>query len=99
MPIKNVTETDVIDMVKRLRTHINALDNIHWLASKLEYIQDEAVQKSILNTMSAADSSANVAAELLRDIENSDTYRDILLKYTTELTHRMEHRLGRNQKV
>ena len=46
--MKNLSDTDVIDIVKRIRQHINALDNIHWLSSKLDSFDDKDVVRNPL---------------------------------------------------
>ena len=76
-----VSETDLIDIVKRLRSHINQLDNIHFLANKCNIIQDNVVNISINNIVVGSDELANNTAKFLRLIESSDLYKSILKKY------------------
>ena len=90
MTIKSLSDTDIIDIVKRLRIYINALDNIHWLTSKLEYLKDESITQSVAETMRTAEVAAVVSADLLKTVENSEAYKQIVIKYTGDLQSRIK---------
>lgn len=74
-------EADILDIVKRLRQFTNALDNVHWLADKLELLQDPALTTMANRTMGQIDEAGAQSANLLKHVEGSKAYRDIVKKY------------------
>lgn len=76
-----VNEVDLLDVVKRLRGHINNLDNSNLLATKLRQFDDPALTLMAERIAIEIDNVAASAANLLKHVENSQQYRDIVRRY------------------
>ena len=76
-----MNEADLLYVVRKLRTYVNALDNLNYLSAKLKWIGDSNLTKMADRASSEFDSVATSAANLLKHIEQSQQYIDMVLKF------------------
>lgn len=74
-------EAELLDVVKKLRQYTNALDNAHFLAGKIKILKDSALTHLATKVMVDVDEAAAGMANLLRHIEGSVSYRDVVRKF------------------
>jgi hypothetical protein len=76
-----VSDADILDVVRKLRQYTNSLDNVHWLIAKIEAINDPQLSALANKVMLQVDEAGAQAANLLKHVEGNKTYRDIVKKY------------------
>jgi hypothetical protein len=79
-----ISEVDLLDVVRRLRGHINSLDNSHLLSEKLNQFGDQALTIMAERLANDINNVAASGANLLKHIENSPQFRQLVKKYRPE---------------
>jgi len=74
-------DVDMIDTVRRLRQNLAILDTCDWLVDKVKNIEDPVVNTLSSEVYARINHASSTIAVLLKHLENSKTYRDILKKY------------------
>lgn len=78
----NVIPADYIDLVKRLRVHLNDLDNCHLILDRIHQLRDPAVMTDVRKVSVDVRTTASKLANVLRQVESSALYRDTIRKYS-----------------
>jgi hypothetical protein len=81
----NVIPADYIDLVKRLRVHLNDLDNCHLILDRIHQLHDPAVTNDVRKVSVDVRSTASKLANVLRQVESSSLYRDTIRKYSVSV--------------
>jgi hypothetical protein len=70
-----ISEADLLDMVRRLRQNVALLDTCNWL------IQDPLLNTLADEVYARVNQSATTVATLLKHLENNRQYREVVKKY------------------
>jgi hypothetical protein len=77
----NANDVDMIDVVRRLRQQLAMLDTCDWLVDKVKHMEDPVVNTLSSEVYARVNHASSTLSVLLKHLENSKTYRDILKKY------------------
>jgi DNA-binding transcriptional MerR regulator len=81
-----LTDAALLDIVRRLRSYVVTVDNIHFILDSLKEIDDVTIVKQTMELSEQAPIVNTKVSQLLRQIENSKTYRNMLHKFNLEHT-------------
>jgi DNA-binding transcriptional MerR regulator len=81
-----LTDAALLDIVRRLRSYVVTVDNIHFILDSLKEIDDVTIVKQTMELSEQAPIVNTKVSQLLRQIENSKTYRMMLHKFNLEHT-------------
>lgn len=76
-----VTDADILDSVRRLRTYMMTLDNSHLVLNGLASIEDEAIANEVKEVLPVIQGTALRISKVLKAVEASKGYRDMLKKF------------------
>lgn len=76
-----VTDADILDIVRRLRTYMMTLDNCHLVLNGLANIEDEAIAREVEDVLPGIQTTALRVSKVLKSVEASKGYRDMLKKF------------------
>lgn len=76
-----VNDVDMIDIVRRLRQNLATLDSCDWLVEKVKNLEDPVINTLSSEVYARINHASSTIAVLLKHLENSKVYRDILKKY------------------
>jgi hypothetical protein len=79
--MSNISEADLIDMVRRLRQNVALLDTCNWLVDRVKLIQDPLLNALADEVYARVNQSATTVATLLKHLENNRQYREIVKQY------------------
>jgi hypothetical protein len=79
--MNNTNDVDMIDMVRRLRQQLSVLDTCDWLIDRVKYFEDPAVTALSDEVHARVNHASSTMSVLLKHIENSRSYREIIKKY------------------
>ena len=74
-------DVDMIDVVRRLRKELASLDTCDWLVDKVKNMEDPVINTLSSEVYARINHASSTIAVLLKHLENSKIYRDILRKY------------------
>lgn len=74
-------DVDMIDVIRRLRQQLATLDTCDWLVDKVKHVEDPVINTLSSEVYARINHASTTLSILLRHLENSKTYRDILKKY------------------
>ena len=77
----NTNDVDMIDVVRRLRQQLATLDTCDWLIDKVKHVDDPVINTLSSEAYARINHASNTLSVLLRHLEGSKAYRDILKKY------------------
>ena len=80
----NITDADVLDTVRRLRTYMSAIDNCHQVYSNMAYIGDAQISSAIQTLLPKIVSTGKEISITLKLIENSRSYRNMLRNFNMD---------------
>lgn len=76
-----ISDADILDIVRRLRAYMTALDNSHLVLNGLAGIEDAAIRTSVEDALPDTLAASRKISVTLKLIENSKSYRDMLKKF------------------
>lgn len=76
-----LTDAELLDSVRRLRSYMITMDNVHHVLNQVESIDDPTVSKLASATILDVPTINTKVSLMLRTIEASKQYRDMLKKY------------------
>ena len=79
--MNNLNDVDMIDVVRRLRQQLSSLDTCDWLVDKVKHMEDPVISTLSSEVYARVNHASTTLAVLLKHVENSKSYRDILKKY------------------
>ncbi len=79
--MNQISDVDMIDVVRRLRTSLTTLDTCDWLVDKVKNLEDPVINTLSTEVYARINHASSTIAVLLKHLENSKVYRDILKKY------------------
>ena len=79
--MNNTNDVDMIDVVRRLRQQLATLDTCDWLVDKVKHMEDPVINTLSSEVYARVNHASSTVAVLLKHLENSKGYRDILKKY------------------
>ena len=80
----NITDADMLDTVRKLRSYMSTLDNVHQVLGNMEYIGDSLISGSVTTLLPQVINSGKQISITLKLIENSKNYRDMLKNYNMD---------------
>lgn len=80
----SITDADILDTVRRLRTYMSTLDNCHQVLGNMEYIGDAAISGNVRTLLPEVISTSKKISVTLKLIENSKSYRDMLKNFNMD---------------
>ncbi len=80
----SITDADILDTVRRLRSYMSTLDNVHTVLGNMEYIGDASISGSVSGLLPKVINTSKEISITLKLIENSKSYRDMLKNYNME---------------
>lgn len=79
-----ITDPDLLDIVRRLRNYMVAFDNVNVVLEKTLDIDDATISDPIHQLIPDVVSSARNISAVLKKIESSRQYRDLVKRYNLE---------------
>jgi hypothetical protein len=79
--MNNTNDVDMIDVVRKLRQQLAILDTCDWLIDKIKNLEDPVVTTLSSEVYARINHASSTIAVLLKHLESSKIYRDILKKY------------------
>ena len=76
-----ISDADLLDTVRRLRTYMTTIDSCHMVFSKGSEIGDSMIESSITTLLPELFKTGQKVSQTLKLIENSKLYRDMLRKF------------------
>jgi hypothetical protein len=76
-----VSDAELLDTVRRLRTYMTTIDSCHMVFSKGSEIGDSVIESSITTLLPELFKTGQKISQTLKLIENSKSYRDMLRKF------------------
>lgn len=73
-----VTNAEILDIVRRLRTYMMTLDNSHLVLNGLASIEDEIIANEVKDVLPVVQGTALKISKVLKAVEASKGYRDML---------------------
>lgn len=77
----STNEADVLDVVRRLRTTVNNLDNANLLSERINALGDPLLSAMIEKVVGKIQAASSATAALLKHVENNRTYKGIVKRY------------------
>ncbi len=74
-------DSEILPCVRRLRSYLATVDNSHWVLEQAELIEDKGVAELISQLKPDIISVGQRMSQVLRLIETSKPYRDMVKKY------------------
>jgi hypothetical protein len=81
---ESITNADILDAVRRLRSYMSTLDNCHQVLENMKYIGDAAISSSIYALMPEVIDTSKKISATLKLIETGRQYRDMLKTYNMD---------------
>lgn len=78
-------DADLLDSVRRLRSYMATLDNVHHVLTQVQLMDDPTVQSQATQLLNDTPDVNMRVSQLLRSIENSKQYRNMVKKYNINL--------------
>ncbi len=82
--MNNITDADILDTVRKLRSYMSTLDNVHQIMSNMEYIGDATISGSVTALLPKVINTTKDISITLKLIENSKSYRDMLKNFNMD---------------
>ena len=79
-----ITNADILDTIRRLRTYMSTLDNCHQVLGNIIYIGDAQISDTVTNLLPKIIGTTKEISVALKLIENSKSYRDMLKNFNME---------------
>lgn len=83
-PNTSITDADILDTVRRLRTYMSTLDNCHQVLGNMVYIGDAQISNGVTTLLPKVINTSKEISITLKLIENSKSYRDMLKNFNME---------------
>jgi hypothetical protein len=81
MDPSSITDADILDTVRRLRTYMSTLDNCHQVYSNMAYVGDAQISTTVQVLLPKIISVGKEISIALKLIENSKSYRDMVKNF------------------
>ncbi len=78
-----VSDANLLDIVRRLRTYMSTLDNCHLAIIQTRELDDEMVEIAD-STVESVRIAASKISNILKVIESTRQYKEMVRKYTTK---------------
>lgn len=78
----SLSDADLLDIVRRLRLYMSTIDNVHQALNLAQDMDDEKIVKEIKSLIIDIPSLNLRVSGVLRNIENTRAYRDMLRKFS-----------------
>lgn len=85
-----VADADLLDLVRKMRQYMTTLDGCHMALDIAAGIEELAIKKDATAMQSEVVAVAKKTSELLKKIESTKQYRDMLRKYNMSDTNEEE---------
>lgn len=85
-----LTNAEMLDIVRRMRTYMSALDNCHLLVNGLSDIDDATIKTNVSALLPDMFSLNKRISTALKLIENSKGYREMLKSFNIKEDEREE---------
>lgn len=82
--MQNITDADLLDTVRKLRSYMSTLDNVHQVLGNMEYIGDGSISGSVTTLLPKVINTSKEISITLKLIENSKSYRDMLKNFNMD---------------
>lgn len=79
-----ISDADLLDAVRRLRSYMSTMDNVHGVLNMVQDMDDQAIVKPIQSLIIDVPPVNLRIAHTLRAIENSRQYRDMTKKFNLQ---------------
>lgn len=76
-----ITDAELLDIVRRLRTYVSSMDNVHHILTTIGKFDDVVPMDITPLTTDISNINARVI-KLLKAIESSRAYKDMVVKFT-----------------
>ena len=76
-----ISDSELLDIVRRLRSYIATTDNVHYIANASRKLDDISLSTDIVELLSDIQKTNMRIIKLLRKIESDKQYRAMLKKY------------------
>jgi hypothetical protein len=76
-----ISDAEILDIVRRLRSYMTTLDNCHLVINGLTNIDDTVICANVEELLPELLSTNKKVSSTLKLIENSKAYRDMLKKF------------------
>jgi hypothetical protein len=73
-----ITDADILDIVRKLRTYTSSLDNCHQVLDSLVYIGDAQISSGVSEVLPDIINTTKKISVILKLLENSRNYRDMI---------------------
>lgn len=77
----SVTDAEILDTVRRLRSYMITLDNCHLVINGLSNIEDKTICTSIENILPDIIATSKKISVILKTVETSRLYRNMLKNF------------------
>jgi hypothetical protein len=78
-----LTDADILDIVRKLRTYTSLLDNCHQVLDNLSYIGDIQISSSVSEVLPDIINTTKKISTVLKLLENSKNYKDMVKHFNT----------------
>jgi hypothetical protein len=82
---ENITDADILDIVRKLRTYTSLLDNCHCVLDSLSYVGNAQISEGVADVLPDIINTTQKISLVLKNIENSKNYRDMLKHFNREI--------------
>lgn len=76
-----ITDAELLDVVRRLRTYMTTIDSCHMVFTKGVDVGDPTVTTNVNTLLPEIHKTGQKISQTLKIIENSKRYRDMLRKF------------------
>jgi hypothetical protein len=81
---QNMTDAEILEIVRRLRTYMSTYDNCFQTLSSVAYIGDAQISANVKILLPKIISTAKEISNTLKQIEGSRGYKDMLRHFNME---------------
>lgn len=82
--MNNITDADILDTVRKLRSYMSTFDNVHQVLGNMEYIGDSTISGGVTALLPKVINMSKEISITLKLIENSKSYRDMLKNFNID---------------
>lgn len=79
-----LADSDLLDVVRRLRSYMATMDNVHNTLNLVQEMDDEQIKKDAKSLLLDVPGVNTRVSMLLRTIESSRAYRDMVKKFNMQ---------------
>lgn len=76
-----IPDSDLLDVVRRLRSYMSTMDNVHNTLNMAQEIEDDQIRRDSKSLLLDIPTLNTRVSTLLRTIESSRSYRDMIKKF------------------